>query len=168
MLASRHNSWACGSGCFCCGPRHFTPDKPPMKGLSQASAGVVLAASATLCRGAEATSGPLLVSTNDFENGAGTVWPVTNMDVTPVGGRRFLGRFGNDTATLSLSNLPPHAAVRATCDLFFIHSWDGSCSDFGPNLWQVAVGDRPAPFFTFNNRLPAHPGNGPIRAKPWP
>lgn len=73
-----------------------------------------------------------------FDLGAGREWSGARLDTTPVGGRRFLGRFGNETVTLSLAGLPPHNTVVVAADLYLFQSWDGNgewCC--GPDVWQM-------------------------------
>jgi hypothetical protein len=48
-----------------------------------------------------------LIYQANFENGAGPQWSVNHTEATPVGNRRFLGQFGNETVTLTLTNPPP-------------------------------------------------------------
>ena len=52
----------------------------------------------------------------DFQAGVGPEWSTGRVSVTPVGGRRFLGDFGNTTVKLALTNLLPHTAVRIGFD----------------------------------------------------
>jgi streptogramin lyase len=104
---------------------------------------------------------------NDFQTGAGPEWSHTNLDLTPVGERQFLGQFGNDTVTLTLNNLPPHAAVSVLFDLFVIRSWDGNNTNNndGPDLWELNVaGGRKLLYTTFNNG----PTNDPPDAQAYP
>jgi hypothetical protein len=46
---------------------------------------------------------------NDFENPADPLseWSNPATDITPEGGRRFLGQFGSETVELTLTDLPP-------------------------------------------------------------
>jgi hypothetical protein len=78
---------------------------------------------------------------NDFETVAGNEWSSTNRSTTPAGGRRFLGQFGNDTAALSLANLPAHSRISISFDLFVINSWQGNSPDggYGPDYWDLFV-----------------------------
>jgi hypothetical protein len=79
---------------------------------------------------------------NDFESVVGSEWSNTSTDITPVGSRRFLGQFANDdSVSLSLVNLPVHQSVTISFDLFVIQSWDGTSSDWGPDIWQLSLGD---------------------------
>ncbi|HUI05455.1 MAG TPA: PEP-CTERM sorting domain-containing protein [Verrucomicrobiae bacterium] len=76
---------------------------------------------------------------NDFESIAGPAWSVTNRSVTPVGGRTFLGDFGNQTVTLTLSSLPSHSELILSFDLFIIRTWDGNNTIAGPDIWDLSV-----------------------------
>lgn len=76
----------------------------------------------------------------DFESGADANWSTQQTDVTPAGGRRFLGRFENNTATLTLSGLPVHEQIVLEFDLFIINTWDGNQSGVGPDQWEVNEG----------------------------
>lgn len=74
-----------------------------------------------------------------FEAGAGAEWSTSSTDVTPSG-REFLGQFGNDTAHLSLSDLPEHQYLRVSFDLLVIRSWDGSGENgWGPDVYSVGL-----------------------------
>lgn len=84
---------------------------------------------------------------NEFDDEVGPEWSHNLVDATPIGQRRFLGQFGNDTVTLTLTDLPPHTAVRLTVDLFVIRSWDGDGvpappgmpEGRGPDMWSVTL-----------------------------
>src|SRR5436853_170827 len=78
-----------------------------------------------------------LVYINNFESPVGTEWSLTNRDVTPFGARTFLGQFGNQTNTLTLTNLPPHTEAELAFDLFIIRSWDGTSGAGAYELWTV-------------------------------
>lgn len=65
----------------------------------------------------------------DFEGPIGARWSSTSTDVTPIGGRRFLGQFNNETVTLRLAGLAPHSRVKVSFDLYVIRSWDGNDGD---------------------------------------
>lgn len=86
-------------------------------------------------------TGPLVttVYTNGFENGAGPEWSATNTSVTSIGARPFLGEFGAQTVTLTLTNLPAHTGASVDLDLFIIRSWDGNSTSSGPDIWSVSV-----------------------------
>lgn len=89
------------------------------------------------------------VHTSDFEDRAkiSTAWSLTNQGATPRGRRKFLGPLANDSTTLSLQNLPPHAYLRVTFDLFILRNWVGASSlsdedtleDRGPHYWGLKV-----------------------------
>ena len=95
---------------------------------------------------------------NDFEGAVGTEWSNRTTDVTPIGSRRFLGQFCNDTVTLTLAQLPPHGQVKVSFDLFIIRSWDGiGLPDprdgvWGPDKWSLNSRDGSMNFMTtFDN-----------------
>jgi hypothetical protein len=73
----------------------------------------------------------------EFSEDVGPEWSSRRTAVTPLGSRRFLGDFGNQTVRLSLSNLPPHGAATVVFDQFVIRNWQGSESPDGPDLWEV-------------------------------
>lgn len=86
-----------------------------------------------------------VVYVNDFERGAGREWSHRRLDATPKGKRKFLGQFVNETVSLKLDQLPPHAMVRISFDLFIILTWDGTAqTQHGPDVWQLRVAGGPA------------------------
>lgn len=88
----------------------------------------------------------------DFEGPVGQEWSNRKTEVTPVGNRRFLGQFGNNTVTLTLNRLPAHQAVTVSFDLFVIDSWDGNSVEAGPDTWDLNVGGGPTLLHTtFSN-----------------
>lgn len=92
------------------------------------------------------------VYTQDFTGDVGPEWSANLVAVTPTGGRRFLGEFGNQTVTLTLNNLPPHAAATVVFDQFVIRGWDGNSPTGGPDLWEVNLaGGLKLVHATFNN-----------------
>ncbi|MHC4905843.1 MAG: hypothetical protein ACYTEN_08500, partial [Planctomycetota bacterium] len=84
---------------------------------------------------------------NDFEGSVGSEWSHTNTDVTPIGSRSFLGQLGNDTVSLSLTDLDAHSSITLSLDLFIIRSWDGNDDSYyggeymGPDIWSLGVRD---------------------------
>jgi uncharacterized repeat protein (TIGR01451 family) len=76
----------------------------------------------------------------------GSEWSSTSIDITPVGARKFLGQFGNQTVSLSLNDLPNHTALTISFDLFIIRTWDGNqilhptgSGTPGPDEWELNV-----------------------------
>jgi hypothetical protein len=69
----------------------------------------------------------------------GSEWSNSSTDVTPSGGRRFLGQFTNDTVRLTLDNLPAHTQAVLSFDLFILKTWDGNDNVFGPDHWGLRV-----------------------------
>ena len=109
---------------------------------------------------------PGILYAEDFESAIGPEWSATATSFTPTSGRRFLGEFGNQSATLTLSNLPPHTAVTVSCDVMVIRSWDGnSVGSVGPDAWVLeVVGGGTILSTTFSNTrfgLQAYPGARP-------
>ena len=78
----------------------------------------------------------------DFEGTVGPEWSTTATDTTPSG-RRFLGQFGNTTATLTRAALPLHTDITVTFDLYIIQSWDGNPAGVGPDEWDLTVSGGP-------------------------
>jgi len=96
------------------------------------------------------------VYTNDFEGAVGSEWSNTSTNTTPVGARRFLGQFSNQTVSLTLTGLPPHEKVSVLFDLYIIRTWDGNRTDYGPDIWDLSVGGGPTLLHTtFINIGPA-------------
>lgn len=88
---------------------------------------------------------------NDFEMSAGPEWSTQARQTTPTGARTFLGRQGNGTMSLTLSDLPTHSQVSITFDLFVILSWDGNGpAGGGPDNWQIAITGEASPLLKTN------------------
>ena len=79
----------------------------------------------------------------DFEVGAGPEWDRTNT-LTSAASTMFLGNFGNEAATLTLQDLPPHSRVKLVVDLVLLDSWDGNAHG---DSWGFDVAGRPQPEF---------------------
>jgi uncharacterized delta-60 repeat protein len=117
-------------------------------------------------------SAPGVAYSEDFEGTIGPEWSLKTTGTTPTGARRFLGEFGNQTVTLSLSNLPPHGAVTIALDLFVIRSWDGSIGPgAGPDQWSLTLGTGETVFTTtFANlvgSLQSYPASYPGTLYRW-
>lgn len=101
---------------------------------------------------------PVVVYENDFESSKADGWTVPWISDSPSG-RRFLGRFANESVQLQLlSKLPDHQRVRLEFDLYIIGTWDGNRTDYdlGPDRWKVAVVDGETLLDTsFGNGNPA-------------
>ena len=111
--------------------------------------------------GSEVSGAPIIIYNNDFEGVVGSEWSHSSTDITPVGDRRFLGQFGNDTVSLSLLDLPAHDSVHVTFELFVILSWDGNHIDFGPDIWDLTVGNGPTLLHTTFSNIDVTPGPFP-------
>lgn len=104
----------------------------------------------------------------DFETRPGSEWSHYKVDISPVGNRRFLGQFGNDSVTLTLTNLPSHSRITVTLDLYVINSWDGNDVLWGPDTWELSVLNGPTLLRTTfathnfsNDRFQSFPENYP-------
>ncbi|MFZ4574099.1 MAG: hypothetical protein ACOYN0_06855 [Phycisphaerales bacterium] len=75
------------------------------------------------------------VYSHDFENGLAPGFNSGLIGQTPIAGRRFLGRFGNDSVTLSLTGLPS-GSYRVDFDFYGIGTWDGNQAP-GPDSFVV-------------------------------
>jgi len=98
---------------------------------------------------------------NDFESSVGEEWSTGRTDVTPVGNRRFLGQFGNETATLRLNaddiDQDHTTAITVEFDLFVLRTWDGNHtgSGSGPDRWSLTLGNGMSLLdTTFSNNVP--------------
>jgi len=106
---------------------------------------------------AEWTSSPInfVSATNPPGTGVVPAQRLTNCDSTN-GLRRFLGEFGGprigtpsdpgynwtrveQTITLTLTNLPPHSALKVSFDLLILKSWDGNSPRYGADRWSLSV-----------------------------
>lgn len=74
--------------------------------------------------------------TNDFEGAVGSEWSSSSTSTTPVGARKFLGEFNNQTVTLTLTGVPT-GPVTLSFDLFVLKSWDGNQGGVGPDRFTL-------------------------------
>lgn len=102
-----------------------------------------------------------LVYENDFEGDVGSEWSNNSTDVTPAGNRIFLGQFGNETVSLTLSNLEPKTEGTVSFDLFIIGTWDGNQEfqfflgvgvEVGPDIWELKADNSTLLLTTFSNQ----------------
>jgi hypothetical protein len=113
-----------------------------------------------------------VVYSNDFANAAGAEWSTQKTGLTPKGNRKFLGPFANDRVSLTLKDLPDHAYVRVSFELFVMMTWDGGDLR-DPDIWSLrlkggpklihctfatARGEQGAQTFPDNLPGPMHPG----------
>jgi hypothetical protein len=75
----------------------------------------------------------------------GTDAGALRISTTPVGGRRFLGDFTNQSVLLNLAHLPDHKEISISFDLFILRTMDGNDSNppNGPDIWSLGVVDGP-------------------------
>ncbi len=117
-----------------------------------------------LVAGPRAVTEPTVVYRNDFEHPAGPEWSQRRIERAPQGGQQFLGKFWNGRVTLKLADLPEHAMVRVTLDLYVLLSWDGSPNAYhGPDVWSCSVEGGP----TLLRASFANIGSGPYQSFPY-
>lgn len=118
----------------------------------------------------------VVVYQQDFQSAVGSEWSHTSIQDTPTpypfGPRSFLGEFGNETVSLSLSGLAPYSSVSLEFDLYLIRSWDGSSAgttyDYGNDSFKVAVAGGPVLLDeTFANGNPAGQSYGSLAINPY-
>ncbi|MCZ2342286.1 MAG: hypothetical protein LC104_10890 [Bacteroidales bacterium] len=88
-------------------------------------------------------------------------WSYTNKVQSPSG-EWFLGKLGNQTATLTLHNLPAHDSLNVEFDLYLIDTWDGNDPNWsGPNgdRWKFAIDGATQVDSTFRNVRPLGPND---------
>ncbi|MCF7709101.1 MAG: Ig-like domain-containing protein, partial [Verrucomicrobia bacterium] len=67
----------------------------------------------------------------DFESGMGPEWAVDRVDESTTNVfTKFSGRFGNDSQTITISNLVVGEGYAVLFDLYIIDSWDGGGDQF--------------------------------------
>ncbi|NDJ86716.1 MAG: hypothetical protein GYB66_12585 [Chloroflexi bacterium] len=109
----------------------------------------------THCKRIDVPEGGLreTIYTTDFEDGVGPEWSMDNLAIAPASGEQFLGRLArNNAVTLQLSELPPHRAINVSLDFYAIGSWDGNYTAYGPDIWELAVGETTVLSTTFSNQ----------------
>ena len=101
----------------------------------------------------QTSGGMQTVYREDFDGRTvGGEWSSNLVTNAPLGDRRFLGPFANQTVSLSLNSLPAHEQLTVSFDLLILGSWDGNHPVLGPDQWLLSVDGAP-PLFrsTFSN-----------------
>lgn len=125
-----------------------------IKGWSRAAAiaasVAVAAASVTATTTAQAVE-PVAVYDAAFDTSAGPEWSNATVATTPSG-RSFLGRFGAETVTLTLADVPTGANLSVVFDVYVIDTWDGN-GDYccGPDTFGLRVNGDDVLTTTFSN-----------------
>lgn len=114
---------------------------------------LALAGTACIAHAATVTVHESLFDTMDATNG----WSTDRMSTTPIGDRHFLGEFGNESAFLTVEELPAHSLLNVSVELFVIRSWDGDEWP-GPDVWEVLVDGEVFFSTTFANGDERKPG----------
>ena len=107
---------------------------------------VIASAILIIINSAQAT----LVYSNDFENDAGSVWSSSRIGYDNDTSH-FLGNFGNDRVTLSLSGLPVHDTITVNFDLILWDSWDGENTTWGKDYQGLEADNTQVYEYTFSN-----------------
>ncbi len=84
----------------------------------------------------------------NFESPIGSEW--SSVTTSIFNGSTVLGRFGNDTATLTLNGLNTGDIVTLGFDLFILDSWDGNTGP-GPDVFNVKIDGTDVLNTTFTN-----------------
>ena len=79
---------------------------------------------------------------DDFEGGPSDSWNHGTINTDHLDAfTKFLGRFSNQTVSLTLNNLPTHSEVKLQFDLYLLDSWDGDDTGCcGPDSFRVGFG----------------------------
>ena len=106
-----------------------------------------------LAAGSAAMAAPIYF--NDFQGAVGAGWSNTTTSTTPAGCTTcttYLGQFGNQSVTLTLTGLPTSTQLTISFDEFIIRSWDGNGQmGFGPDTAAFSIGGANTLTSTFAN-----------------
>ena len=98
--------------------------------------------------------GAATIIDENFEGVVGSEWSSSNIYTTPTfsthGNTNGLGRFGNQTITLSLNNLAAHNGITISFELYLNDSWDGNHAP-GPDYWSLKQDSNLLLHTTFSN-----------------
>jgi hypothetical protein len=117
-----------------------------------------------LAAGSAAIAAPIYF--NDFQSGVGAGWSNTTTSTTPAGCTTcttYLGQFGNQSVTLTLTGLPTGTQLTISFDEFIIRSWDGNgeMGFAGPDTATFSIGGSTQLSTTFANGLVGNTQNYP-------
>ena len=85
---------------------------------------------------------PVVVYQSDFSEDPGPEWDQITPTRHRVPSRKYYGDFyPNENPILTLDSLPPHRLIRATFNLIITDSWDGSCTKYGPSIFNLGLDD---------------------------
>ncbi|HEX8822384.1 MAG TPA: SBBP repeat-containing protein [Archangium sp.] len=100
---------------------------------------------------------------NNFTGNIGGEWDSIVTNVTPLGGRMFLGEFGNQNVRLTLNSLGTHTKLAVSFDLYVINAWTGENAFFGsPTTWKASADGVELVNATFSN------WDGTFQSYPFP
>lgn len=99
----------------------------------------------------------------NFDGPVGVEWSRQTTETAPSGERTFLGPFGDESVSLSVTELQPHTSITMSFDVVVVGGWDGE-GPLGPHFWGVSSEDGSV-FLntTFSNTtsLQSYPGEYP-------
>jgi hypothetical protein len=98
----------------------------------------------------------------DFEAGAGREWTPDMASNSPTG-IGYMGQFGPQTVSLTLTNFPALAVGYVAFDLYIFNTWDGNSVTNGPDYWKLAVGGGAT---LINTTFSGNQGEN--QSYPWP
>lgn len=137
---------------------------PPRRGRFLAAFSILIASGLVLA--AVPTRAQMVYhAAPDLRQVVGPIWSNTRTDTAPDG-RKFQGRFGNETVRLSLDRLPEHTEARIIFDVHAIGNWRGN---EGKGMFKVTVpGTLPLLQTNFSNTdaLQAYPEAAPYSDYP--
>lgn len=87
--------------------------------------------------------------TNDFEGPVGTEW--SNTTTSTFNGTTILGRFGNESVTLTLGGYSVGDVVTIGFDVYALDSWDGNGTTYGPDHFTFDMNGNNMLNTTFSN-----------------
>lgn len=95
------------------------------------------------------TASETVVYNNDIENN--NLTGITNGVTGVFNGSTVLGQYNNGGFTLKVDNLPKHALLTITFDLYIHDNWRGQLPPDGADTWQMLVSNALYINTTFSN-----------------
>jgi hypothetical protein len=116
-----------------------------------------------------------IVYSQGFQGAIGSEWSSALTATAPLNAsRRFLGQFGNDTVTLSLTGLPVHNTLTVSLEFIAILTWDGNVvfnstnNLVGPDVWEIQADATTLLHSTFSNWANGESPNDPTVPQSFP
>ena len=93
----------------------------------------------SVCQAQVVYSNNFEINTSGFSNATRISLPVDGLGFSSANRSQFLGAFGNDPITLSLSGLTSGQSYSVAFDLFIGKLWDGNSTYAGPDHWGLVT-----------------------------